>query len=118
MCTLQDVLNLISKVDVIDERGSAYKIMTRKQGRLSNPEFVQYKEYVSSWEIYKSLQHFGFNLDSRKVKISQELADFLTDKYQELRIKAEYEKRVDLSGDYIMNFECFVKGKESTPRCW
>mgnify|MGYP001014786361 CR=1 FL=1 len=80
-----------------------------------------YKErgvWISFWEQYKTLQRFAFKLDNENIKISQYFATYLTEKYNNLMLDAECEKQIDLSGDYLLDFDCWVLGKENTPKCW
>lgn len=105
--TLEDVLDLIIKADNTDERGDKFE--TNKYGG---------KNWITKWIQYKRLQNFAFSLEDREVKVSQELADFLNERYNNLMIDAEDENERELSGDYLMDFNCWVKGKENTPRCW
>ena len=113
MITLENVFDLIIGADGEYNFGdedekliSKYKLDKRGD-----------KDFISAWEQYKVLQNFGFNLENRKVFISQELANFLTDRYSDLMIEVEEEVEIDLSGDYIMDFNRWVKGIES-PIYW
>lgn len=104
--TLEDVFDLIIKAEKTDKNGD--KFSTDKYGD---------EDWISKWIQYKRLQNFAFDLDNCKVNISQELADFLTQRYDDLMIEAEEEKGIDLSGDYMMDFNRWVKGIEA-PIYW
>lgn len=105
--TFEDVFDLIIEANRTDENNQKYKV--DKDG---------YDIKISKWSQYKSLQHFAFQLDSHNIKISQEFADFLTEKYNFLMMEAETEKKIDLSSNYILDFDCWVQGKESTLKYW